>query len=67
MPHFARSRYGSTYIRSLLVLMALFHAALSVVAYTSSAADRLALASLALVTSLVCLLTAVFAKRLGAH
>jgi antibiotic biosynthesis monooxygenase (ABM) superfamily enzyme len=67
MPHFARSRYGSTYIRSLLVLMALFLAALSVVAYTSSAADRLALASLALVTSLVCLLTAVFAKRLGAH
>jgi hypothetical protein len=66
MAHFARSRYGSTYIRSFFVLVALFLAALSVVAYTSSA-DRLALASLALVTSLVCLLMAVFAKRLGAH
>jgi RHS repeat-associated protein len=67
MPHFARSRYGSTYIRWVFVLMGLFLATLSVLAYTSSATDRLALAGLALACSLASLLAAAFVKRLGAH
>jgi hypothetical protein len=67
MLHFARSRYGSTYIRWVFVLMGLFLAALSLLAYTSAATDRLALAGLALACSLASLLTAMFAKKLGAQ
>ncbi len=67
MPHFARSRYGSTFIRSLLILAALLFVALSALAYTSNVADRLALTGIGLVTALACGLTAVFVTRLGAR